>query len=155
MFADRGNTVQRSNPSRNRFLHWALGSLVLWNVATGCNEISEPEGSGSSAPDLLDFADFQQFVEPMFSRRGCSASACHGGQGSGELLLSASLNPAADFNAVLNLTFPSDPSASPLVRKPLAVTQGGEIHAGGDIFADTNDRDYQMLLKWIAGVALQ
>jgi hypothetical protein len=103
-------------------------------------------------PLPLDYPSFVSRVEPIFQSRGCSMRACHGGQGSGQLLLSGGLSTLADFTAVSPLTRPLD--AAPLARKPLAVAAGGMVHGGGDIFADTTDADYRTLVRWIAGEKL-
>jgi hypothetical protein len=89
-------------------------------------------------------------IEPILQQRGCSNLACHGGQGSGELILSGGFDPESDLNAVAGLVMTWTPDASPLLRKPLAEAAGGEEHAGGDVFQDTNDSDYQTVLSWIA-----
>lgn len=102
---------------------------------------------------LLDAAIFAQDIEPILQQRGCSNVACHGGQGAGELLLSAGLNVSADLLAVGGLVTTWQPQDSPLLRKPLAEAAGGVTHSGGDIFADAQDGDYQTLLSWISGEA--
>jgi hypothetical protein len=104
-------------------------------------------------PVVLDAAVFVQDIEPILQQRGCSNVACHGGQGSGELLLSGGLDVFADLQAVRGLVTTWEPQDSPLLRKPLAVAAGGVTHSGGDIFADQQDVDYQTVLSWISGEA--
>jgi hypothetical protein len=117
-----------------------------------CNRPSAPLPPGGGVPLPLDYPSFVSRVEPIFQTRGCSTQACHGGQGSGQMLLSGGQSTLADFTAVSPLTRPLD--APPLARKPLAVVAGGMVHGGGDIFADSTDADYRTLVRWIAGEKL-
>lgn len=134
---------------------WARGSIVagiaLWLAwGLGCTgpQAPEPPSGGRELP--LDFAVFVDEIEPILQQRGCSGMACHGGQGSGELLLSGGTSPEADFIAVRGHVTPWDASHSPLVRKPLAESAGGDVHGGGDVFVDTADADYLTLLQWLS-----
>lgn len=124
-----------------------MGTLGVGLAACDGPVRVEPPGGGRRVD--LDYAVFVRDVEPILSARGCSNAACHGGQGSGMLLLSNGSNPEADFVSIANHTYPWAPSQSPLVRKPLAVGAGGDVHGGGDIFADSLDADYRTLLQWI------
>ena len=129
--------------------------LVMGTMAVGlaaCNRPSAPLPPGGGVPLPLDYPSFRLRVEPILQTRGCSTTACHGGQGSGQMLLSGGSSPEADFDAVSPLTRPLD--VPPLARKPLAVAAGGLVHGGGDIFADTADADYRALVRWIAGEKL-
>jgi hypothetical protein len=117
-----------------------------------CNGPATPEPPGGGPPLDLDYAYFALHVEPIFAARGCArTTGCHGGQGAGMLLLSGGSDVEEDFASVRPHTRPWDPPASPLARKPLAVMQGGLVHFGGEIFADTTDADYRTLLDWIGG----
>jgi hypothetical protein len=116
-----------------------------------CDRPSAPEPPGGGRTIDLDYAYFATYVEPILQARTCSTAGCHGGQGSGMLLLSGGSNPEADFNNLLNHTRPWAPPTSPLLLKPLAAGAGGLVHGGGDIFADTTDTDYRTVLRWIAG----
>lgn len=128
----------------------ALVAVGLW---TGCRVV-EPTAPTGGEPPQLDATVFAQDIEPILQQRGCSNVACHGGQGSGELLLSGGLDVAADLTAVAGFVLQGSPADSPVLRKPLAETAGGDVHAGGDIFADTGDEDYLRVLSWIAGEVL-
>jgi hypothetical protein len=99
----------------------------------------------------LDYAFFAQHIEPVLQSRNCSTTGCHGGQGSGLMLLSGGTDPQADFTNVRPHTRPWDPPSSPLLLKPLAESAGGVVHGGGDVFADTTDADYRTLRLWIEG----
>jgi hypothetical protein len=117
-----------------------------------CNGPTTPQPPGGGPPLDLDFAYFALNVEPIFGARGCArTNGCHGGQGAGMLLLSGGTDIEEDFRSTRPHTRPWDPSASPLVRKPLAAAQGGVVHGGGEIFADTTDADYRTLIEWISG----
>lgn len=39
---------------------------------------------------------------------------------------------------------------SPILLKPLAKSAGGVDHAGGDLFANVSDADYQLIEFWIS-----
>ena len=122
--------------------------LASW-CGAGCNGTSAPAPPGGGHEVHLDYGVFVQKIEPILNDRGCSNSACHGGQGSGELLLSGGNSPESDFIAVSGLVTPWEASASELLLKPLAVAAGGVEHGGGDIFADTTDEDYRTILAWV------
>lgn len=124
---------------------------VLALAVCACDGVQEPRVAGGGPDVHLDQAVFVDRVVPVLDRRGCDSVACHGGQGSGELLLSGGLDLEADFNAVAAFTTPWAVDSSPLLLKPLAVAAGGVVHGGGDIFADTLDVDYRALHEWIAG----
>ncbi|UCE03599.1 MAG: hypothetical protein JSW67_05280 [Candidatus Latescibacterota bacterium] len=125
-----------------------LALLVGWGA--GCEGPQAPQAPGGGRELALDYAVFVDAIEPILQERGCSASACHGNQGSGELLLTGGLNPEADFTAVGGHVTPWEASASPLLRKPLAQAAGGDVHGGGDVFLDTSDADYRTLLQWLS-----
>jgi len=129
--------------------------LVLTVVSSGlfcaCEGGLEPVAPGGGREVSLDAVFFMESIELILQRRGCSNVACHGGQGSGELILSGGLDPQGDLIAVTGLVTTWRPQDSALLRKPLAETAGGVQHGGGDVFADTGDVDYQTVLNWIAG----
>jgi hypothetical protein len=117
-----------------------------------CNGPATPEPPGGGPRLDLDFAYFATHVEPILTARGCTNTAgCHGGQGAGMLLLSGGVDVEEDYRSTRPHTRPWDPPASPLLRKPLAIAAGGDVHGGGVIFADTTDADYVTLRAWIAG----
>jgi hypothetical protein len=128
-----------------------LAVVLAGLVSGGCEGLQDPEPPGGGPELDLDYGVFVQAVEPLLAARGCSNTACHGGQGSGELMLSGGANPEADFVAVRGHVTPWEPRASPLLLKPLAVAAGGVVHGGGDVFADTTDADYATLLAWVEG----
>jgi hypothetical protein len=125
------------------------GILLVALCVAACDGTSAPAPPGGGHEVHLDYGVFVQDIEPILNGRGCSNSACHGGQGSGELLLSGGDSPESDFIAVSGLVTPWEASASALLLKPLAVAAGGVEHGGGDIFADTLDVDYRTILAWV------
>jgi hypothetical protein len=129
---------------------WSLPAccLALW-AAGACNGPQEPVPPGGGHDVALDYGVFVATIEPILQQRGCSNLGCHGGQGSGELLLSGGASPSADFLAVSGHVTPWDPPQSPLLRKPLAEDAGGAVHAGGEIFLSASDPDYVAILDWI------
>ena len=130
-------------------LVWLVRAWLLGACVGSCMGPEQPEAPGGGQEVILDYDTFVAEIEPILQDRGCSNSACHGDQGSGELLLSGGDAPEADFLAVRGHVTPWDPTGSPLLRKPLAVDAGGVVHGGGDIFASTSDADYQLLLGWV------
>lgn len=124
-------------------------ALLAVVCGTGCDGASAPAPPGGGHEVHLDYGVFVQDIEPILNNRGCSNSACHGGQGSGEMLLSGGNSPESDFTAVSGLVTPWEARASTLLLKPLAVAAGGVEHGGGDIFADTTDVDYRTILAWV------
>ena len=129
--------------------HLALGCLALC-AGIGCGRGDGPAAPGGGPEVSLDYGVFAAEIEPILQQRGCSNVGCHGGQGSGQLLLSGGAFPQADFIAVGGHVTPWDPPQSPLLRKPLDVESGGLVHGGGVVFADVSDPDYQTLLQWVA-----
>ena len=126
------------------------------------------EGPGLDAPWPEGDTDrFQAEVQPVLADQ-CANPSCHGDVGRPLELFAVHqhrLDPTDVFldtpltwdELILNeeraLTFieaGADPETSPLLRKPLAVGQGGAPHAGGDQFARTDDDGYLALRAWIA-----
>ena len=95
---------------------------------------------------------FERDIQPIFTRFGCNAGACHGkarGQNGFQLSLLAYDNDF-DFNAVATEArgrriFPANPAFSLLLRKPTGQTP----HGGGKKFA-VGDATYRTVEKWIA-----
>ena len=140
----------RNNTSK-LFARWIPAlTLVSSGLFYGCEGGLEPTAPTGGREVSLDVAFFVESIEPILQRRGCSNVACHGGQGSGELILSGGLNPQGDLVAVAGLVTTWQPEDSALLRKPLAEAAGGVQHVGGDVFTDTSDADYQTVLTWIA-----
>ena len=121
----------------------------------------------------LDRPFFDCKVQPTLTKF-CGALACHGDPQRFFHLFSRNRNRLDDspmqlnvvmtqaerdhnYAATLAVVDTEDPDRSELLLKPLAEEAGGwfhrgaELYKGGDVFASTNDPDYQVLAQWIAG----
>lgn len=95
---------------------------------------------------------FERDVEPILSRGGCNAGACHGkarGQNGFALSLRA-FDPEFDFNSIVNEArgrrlLPSDPEHSLFLLKPT----GAMSHGGGKKLAK-GSAEYELIRRWIA-----
>jgi hypothetical protein len=95
---------------------------------------------------------FERDIQPIFTRVGCNAGACHGkarGQNGFQLSLLAYDNDF-DFNAVVTEArgrriFPANPAFSLLLRKPTAQVP----HGGGKKITEGSP-EYRTLERWIA-----
>jgi len=95
---------------------------------------------------------FERDIQPILTRFGCNAGACHGkarGQNGFQLSLLAYDNDF-DFNAIATEArgrriFPANPAFSLMLRKPSAQTP----HGGGKKLPASSP-EYQLLEKWIA-----
>lgn len=103
------------------------------------------------ADDAPATVDFQNDLQPIFTRLGCNSGPCHGkarGQGGFQLSL-LGFDPQQDFDAIVKegrgrRIFPAAPETSLLLAKPAGVVPHGggrRLEAGGP--------EYQTMLKWI------
>jgi hypothetical protein len=125
----------------------------------------------------LDRPFFDCRVQPVLAK-SCSALACHGddrrffrvfARNRGRLDNQETMRNAFmtteerdhNYAAALAVIDASDPDHSPLLMKPLDEAVGGRFHVGatkfgkGDVFATSDDPDYQVLAAWIAGATEQ
>lgn len=94
----------------------------------------------------LDSAVFQSEILPWLER---SCSACHGQKGGAPL--KANFADADDvLRTFARAVVPGQPSASPLLTKPLGVDQGGVVHGGGTLLR-TGTPEFAALRDWIQG----
>src|SRR3954452_14668558 len=109
-------------------------------------------GEVASAADTFTDVTFDRDVEPILTRAGCNAGACHGkarGQNGFALSLLA-FDPESDHDAIVReargrRVFPARPEESLLLRKATAqVPHGGgpRLEAGGPY--------YEAIRRWIA-----
>ncbi len=141
-----------------------LAGWSLW----GCQELEAP------SPSLpLDRAFFDCKVIDVVTKT-CAGFRCHGDAsryytvftrnrlrfGGTEQERAGKLRAIeSDFNftATLAQIDVDDPAQSLLLLKPLQQSAGGYFHRGaelfegGDVFADSEDRDYLVLLDWVNG----
>lgn len=141
-------------PGRLRFRSGVILPLLLC-AAAGCTDDSTgpagPDVAGGGQERVLDFATFRDQVAPVLHARGCSALGdCHGGglRGSFQLSPAHDRDVAFDFEQAVQQVDDLDPSASALLRKPLAEDAGGLPHAHV-AFDSTDDADYRAVLAWI------
>lgn len=143
---------------RRAVLPLALLLSVAPGAVQGCSSPTAPipPPSGGTRLALSDSA-FQANVEPVLMRQGCDATGdCHGGGIRGTLQLSppGAKDPQFDFDQVCLQVSTSDPEASPILLKPLALGAGGVPHSYKP-FASKSDPDYQAILAWIMAAVPQ
>ncbi len=137
-------------------MRWA--ALALLTAACG----PPPE----TAPlELGDVAFFGARVEPHLEEQ-CGSAGCHGrpdrpfamyspGQhrrDPARRWLDEPLAPdEVEENArrVAALGLGDDPFLTPIVRKPLAVSEGGLWHGGGDVWVARSDEGCRALVAWL------
>ena len=96
---------------------------------------------------------FASEIEPILTKYGCNAGACHGkasGQGGFRLSL-LGFDAEADYDAIARASrgrrvFPADPPRSLILAKPTAAL----THGGGRRF-DPDSPEADVLSRWIAG----
>jgi hypothetical protein len=142
----------RWNAGKIRGERAAAVCALLAVLFSGCASPVDPPLPPSGGQEyLLDFQDFQQTVAPLLSRHGCDAEGdCHGGGIRGTFALSpvAEKDPAFDFEQAALQVDGTNPTASPLLTKPLALEAGGVPHSF-KAFDSTGDEDYLLLRQWI------
>jgi len=127
-----------------------------------------PEGARANLPssptDALDFQIFRTTVQPIFLKERPGHARCYGCHVlPNRNFLLATLPPGKadwtdeqshrNFQNILPLVVPGDPSSSRLLLHPLAPGAGGDpFHSGGWQFASQNDPDWLALADWVRGV---
>jgi hypothetical protein len=104
--------------------------------------------TGTASPSPVTF---ERDIEPILTRFGCNAGACHGkarGQ-NGFALSLLGFNPNFDFEAITQeargrRVFPASPDASLILRKP-----SGQVPHGGGVKLPTDDPHFEKLRRWI------
>lgn len=107
---------------------------------------------GSVAAGAERLPTFERDIEPILTRAGCNAGACHGkarGQNGFALSLLA-FDPDFDFNAIVNegrgrRLLPADPEHSLLLMKPT----GAMAHGGGKKLVKGSP-EYELIKRWLA-----
>jgi hypothetical protein len=98
-----------------------------------------------------DIVDFQNDVQPILTRHGCTSGPCHGkarGQGGFQLSL-LGFDHDFDYNAITKESrgrrlFAAAPTQSLLLTKPT-----GQLPHGGGIRFQVDSLEYQTILRWI------
>lgn len=109
---------------------------------------AEEKGGPGNVPDDEGFPFFAERVQPMLVKRGCMMLGCHSpsafhdyrlrGGSAGHFGLAATRRNYELTLEQVALESP-DPNASRLLRKNLAVGEGGILHRGGPLFASGGD----------------
>ncbi len=142
--------------------------LLIVVALCGCQKLDGPR-----APVELDRVFFDCRVQPVLTMN-CSALACHGDPKRYFHVFARNrlrIDPdetqrkafmkveERDYNfaAATAMVDLDRPDASLLLTKPLEPDAGGAFHVGatlfrgGNVFATTDDPDYQVLVQWING----
>ena len=130
---------------------WAALGMIGTFALSGCATPSEPTPAPEGGNEyVLDYAMYAAEVAPVLEQYGCHAAECHGGgiRGTFELSPEMAPDPAFDFDQVALQVNPTDPDASPILRKPLAHEAGGELHQV-EPFDSTEHAGYVAIRDWI------
>ena len=114
----------------------------------------QPLGTKTARADdtaAASIVDFQNDLQPIFTRLGCNSGPCHGkarGQGGFQLSL-LGFDPQLDFDAITKegrgrRIFPAVPEHSLLLAKPAGMVP----HGGGRRLA-ADGPEYQTMLNWV------
>lgn len=131
-----------------------MAALAVGLAAVGCESptaVVDDGRAGGGETYVLDYDTFAATVQPIFVAKGCKAAGnCHGGgiRGTFELSPETDSDPTFDFEQAVLQVNGYDHANSPLLTKPLEEAAGGEPH-NHEVFASTDDPDYQAILAWI------
>ncbi|MEI6539169.1 MAG: S-layer protein, partial [Planctomycetota bacterium] len=135
------------NYRRSLLLHSSavllLTGVVMQSMAT------KTVRADDAAPTSI--VDFQNDLQPIFTRLGCNSGPCHGkarGQGGFQLSL-LGFDPQQDYDAITKegrgrRIFPAAPTHSLLLAKP-----AGTVPHGGGRRLGVNGPEYQTMLNWV------
>jgi hypothetical protein len=114
-----------------------------------------------AAPPVLDYAFFRDQVQPVFLKKRPGHARCivchdHGSPALQPLAASATFwteeQSRKNFEMWKLFVKPGNPSASPMLMHPLAVSAGGDrFHAGGKHWKTQDDPEWQILARWVNG----
>ncbi|MGF1466495.1 MAG: TolB family protein [Sandaracinaceae bacterium] len=100
--------------------------------------------------DAESFRAFVSDVQPVLRDR-CAGSTCHGNFALDPYLACGETEAERRWNYFVSVAFLAAPaSTSGLLRRPLSTFRGGVFHEGGDVFASTEDPDYETIRAWAA-----
>ena len=134
--------------------------IAAWIGNTGGSATAQPHDS-KDAGGQAGFESFRAVVEPIFLKERPEHARCYGCHSEGNRafhLVKLSAGNAAwteeqsrlNFQNVLQLVAPGDPTSSRLLMHPLAPESGGEaFHSGGRQFASQNDPDFLKIAEWV------
>src|SRR6516164_3917455 len=126
-------------------LHLIVGAVLSCSTCPLC--AFEPANPGTTKVVTFEFD-----IQPLLTRFGCNAGACHGkarGQ-NGFALSLLGFDSDFDYNALAHegrgrRVFPEAPDYSLLLRKPTA-----QVPHGGGKRLNPSEPAYQLLRRWIA-----
>jgi hypothetical protein len=116
-----------------------------------------------AAQSSLDFDTYRSKVEPIFLKKRpghARCVACHSASNSAFRLQPLPEGATAwtpeqskqNFESVSKLVKLGDPTASRLLKHPLAEDAGGDdFHSGGRQFTSQSDPDWQTIADWVRG----
>lgn len=94
-----------------------------------------------------NFAEFRSNVQPVLE--GCAASSCHGAPQSDFYVTCGDSDAELAFNMSQAWSFVDTPvDESQILRVPLARSNGGGPHTGGDKLASRDSPDYLAIRTW-------
>jgi YVTN family beta-propeller protein len=137
--------------------------IAAWVGNTGNSAAAQPHDS-KDAGDQAGFESFRAVVEPIFLKERPGHARCYGCHSEGNRafhLGKLSVGSAVwseeqsrpNFQNVMQLVTPGDPTSSRLLMHPLAPESGGEaFHSGGRQFASQNDPDFLKIAEWVKGL---
>ena len=137
--------------------------IAAWIGNTGSSATARPHYTKDGG-DQAGFESFRAIVEPIFLKERPGHARCYGCHSEGNRafhLGKLSAGSAAwseeqsrlNFQNVMQLVTPGDPTSSRLLMHALAPESGGEaFHSGGRQFASQNDPDFLKIAEWVKGL---
>ena len=141
---------------------WQMIAAWIGNtVSSATAERHDNKDANKDAGDQAGFESFRANVEPIFLKERPGHARCYGCHSEGNRafqLVKLSTGNALwteeqsrlNFQNVMQLVAPGDPTSSRLLMHPLAPESGGEaFHSGGRQFASQNDPDFLKIAEWV------
>ena len=134
-----------------------LATLACWAARPTTTFLAQD----SPAAGQLDFQAYRMKVEPIFLKKRGEHARCYSCHSHNESLFHLqTLAPGQttfteeqsrkNFESVMELLTPGDPSRSRILLHPLAPEAGGEaFHSGGRQFETKDDPDWKTIADWI------
>ncbi|MDQ1410012.1 MAG: hypothetical protein QOJ41_1747, partial [Acidobacteriaceae bacterium] len=137
--------------------------IAAWVGNTASSVAAQPHDSKVTI-DQASFESFRANVEPIFLKERPGHARCYGCHSEGNRAfhpVKLSTGSTAwteeqsrlNFQNVMQLVTPGDPTSSRFLMHPLAPESGGEaFHSGGRQFASRNDPDFLKMEEWVKGL---
>jgi hypothetical protein len=138
--------------------------IAAWVGSGGGSATAQPHESKDGG-DQASFESFRANVEPIFLKERPGHARCYGCHSEGNRVFQVGKLSAGseawteeqsrlNFQNVLQLVTPGDPTSSRLLMHPLAPESGGEaFHSGGRQFASQNDPDFLKIAEWVKSLS--